>query len=511
MQLGGTPMTKMPELYACIYAREFPVQALLRLRPDIQSQACVALEGEPPLQTVCSLTPRARALGAEHGMTCVELDTLPPLRVLTRARKQEEGARTALLECAGTFSPRVEDRSTDTAFIAVIDIAGTDKLFGAPDQLAAMLLRRVQGLGISAVAAVSSNFHVAVCLAKGLSQKSRIQVVPRSGEQNALGPLPLTVLDLSESHAETFALWGINSLGMLANLPERELVARMGQEGRRLRQLARGESPHLFQPLEPAFALEERIELDSPVELLDSLMFVAGVMLEQLVLRAESRLVALACVTISLSLEGGATHSRTVRPALPSNDRHLWLKLLHLDLEGHPPPAAILSLTLTAEPGSTSKVQLGLFSPQMPEPGRLDITLARIAKIVGEGNVGRAVLRDTHHPEGFRMERFVVPSNEPRETPAASTNAVLRALRPAESIHLTLTERGPERLRFRQENYVVERAFGPWAARGEWWNSGAWGREQWDVVARCDNGSVLYGCLVRDLMLNRWQMVGLYD
>jgi protein ImuB len=58
---------------------------------------------------------------------------------------------------------------------------------------------------------------------------------------------------------------------------------------------------------------------------------------------------------------------------------------------------------------------------------------------------------------------------------------------------------------------VVEWAFGPWAARGEWWNSGTWGREQWDLVARCDNGNVLYGCLIRDVMLNRWQMVGLYD
>ena len=240
-------------------------------------------------------------------------------------------------------------------------------------------------------------------------------------------------------------------------------------------------------------------------------MFVAGVMLEQLILRASSRIVALASVTITLSLEGNDTHIRTVRPALPNNDRQLWLKLLHLDLEAHPPQAAILSLTLTAEPGYTSKVQLGLFSPQLPEPGRLDITLARIAKIVGEGNVGRPVLQDTHHPQGFRIEPFTVPSDEPRDVPARSTAAVLRALRPPESVQLTLNKQTPERFRFRQENYVVERAFGPWAARGEWWNSSIWGREQWDLVARGDNGSVLYGCLTRDVMLNRWRMVGLYD
>jgi impB/mucB/samB family len=141
--LGWTAMSKLPELYACVYAKEFPVHALLRLRPDIRSQACVVLEGELPQQTVCSMNPRARVLGAERGMTLVEIETLPPLQMLARARKQEEATRSALLECAGTFSPRVEDRSTDNAFIAVIDIAGTDKLFGTPDKLAALSKHQV--------------------------------------------------------------------------------------------------------------------------------------------------------------------------------------------------------------------------------------------------------------------------------------------------------------------------------------------------------------------------------
>jgi hypothetical protein len=38
--------------------------------------------------------------------------------------------------------------------------------------------------------------------------------------------------------------------------------------------------------MEPSFQLEEKIELDMPVELLDSLLFVVGVMLKQLIARA---------------------------------------------------------------------------------------------------------------------------------------------------------------------------------------------------------------------------------
>ena len=333
----------------------------------------------------------------------------------------------------------------------------------------------------------------------------------RGEEAAALAPLPVGVLDLSEEQAETFSLWGIRTLGMLAALPEKELVARMGQAGRRLRQLARGECPHLFQPTEPAFTLEEQMELDSPVEILDSLLFVIGVMLDQLILRATDRVLALASVTVTLTLEGGTTHSRTVRPALPSNDKQLWIKLLHLDLEAHPPQAAILALTLTAEPGSISKEQLGLFAPQLPAPAHLDVTLARIRNIVGDECVGRAVLRDSHGPDAFRMEPFVIPSTQPLDVTPASLRAAVRQLRPPEAAFVILQSDRPKMFIFRERRYAVERAYGPWLAGGEWWGATLWGCEQWDLVARANDGAMLCCCLVRDLMLNRWQIAGLYD
>ncbi len=323
--------------------------------------------------------------------------------------------------------------------------------------------------------------------------------------------MSLTVLDISEEQAETFALWGIRTLGMLAALPEKELISRMGQSGKRLRQLARGEAPHLFRPVEPAFTLCERMELDSPVEILDALMFVANLMLEQLILRATARVLALASVSITLTLEGGATHSRTVRPALPTNDRQLWIRLLHLDLEAHPPQAAVLAVTLDAEPGSTSQVQLGLFSPQLPEPSRLDVTLARIRAIVGDENVGRAVLMDTHQLDGFRIEPFEIPSAQSAEGPSAPLRPAMRKLRPAESVVVTFQGERPGAFFFRQRRYSVERAYGPWLTNGEWWSGTLWGCEQWDLVARSPDGVALCGCLMRDVLRDQWQMAGLYD
>ncbi len=497
--------------YACLYLREFPARALLRLRPELRGKPVVVMEGQPPLEQVCSLNAKGRELGIVQGMTPVEVDTFSGVTVLPRSLKEEAATKAVLLECAGAFSPRVEDCCEDSAFLYVVDIAGTERLFGPAEAQAQKLLKRVRALGMTGCIAVSGNFHAAIALARGLSPRTTAQVVRRGEEAVALAPLPVSVLDLTEEQAETFSLWGIRTLGMLAALPEKELVARMGQTGRRLRQLARGECTHLFQPTEPAFILKEQMELDTPVEILDSLLFVINVMLDQLILRATDRVLALASVTVALTLEGDATHTRTVRPALPSNDKQLWIKLLHLDLEAHPPQVAILALTLTAEPGSINKEQLGLFAPQLPAPAHLDITLARIRNIVGDECVGRVVLRDAHGPDAFRMEPFAIPSAQPSNVTPASLRAAVRQLRPPEASFVILQSDRPRMFIFRERHYTVERAYGPWLTGGEWWGATLWGYEQWDLVARASDGAVLCCCLVRDLMAERWQIAGLYD
>ncbi|HWE83535.1 MAG TPA: DNA polymerase Y family protein [Terracidiphilus sp.] len=506
-------MSRPEELYACVCAREFPAQALLRLRPELRPRACAVMEGEPPLQQVCAMTEHARTMGVACSMTKVEVETFPNLAILSRSPQEEAATRVVLLECAGSFSPRVEECSQDRTFRCVLDISGTELLFGPPQQLAQTLRARIRALGIAAFVAVSRNVHAAIVLAAGLSAHQPVSVVAAGQQSEALAPLPVSVLDLTDEQQETFALWGITTLGRLAELPQKELIARMGQDGHRLRQLARGERPHLFQPVEPPFVLSERMDLDTPVELLDSLLFVIGAMLDQLIQRAHTRILALAAITVTLSLEGGATHIGAVRPALPTCDKQLWIRLLHLDLEAHPPSAAIVGIALEAEPGKTDKVQLGLFSPQLPEPSRLDVTLARIRALVGEENAGRAVLRDAHAPESFRMEPFALPraQHKQADAPPSSSRMAMRRLRPQERASVILQHEKPASFSFRERRYTVERAYGPWAASGDWWNPSLWAMEEWDLVARAQDGSLLCCLMTRAPAQNLWEVAALYD
>jgi protein ImuB len=500
---------RMTELYVCVHVAEFPAQALARLRPELTRGAMVVVEGEAPLEQVISANGAARRMGVRRGMTKAELESFGAMTVLRRSGSEERSAEIALLEAAGAFTPRVQvvKASAQAAWTMVLDMAGTERIFGPVEQSLAELRRALRGLKFKVRMAASANFHAAVCMAGAGARP--VTVIPEGREAEWLAGLPLGCLGLTAQQAEAFELWGLKTLGELAALPEVDLIVRLGQEGKRLRLLARGQHKHLMVPREEVFALEEFLELDAPVELLESLLFVLGPMLGQLIARARNHALALAKVKVVLGLDGGGEHVRTIKPALPTADRELLLKLLHLDLEAHPPAAGVLTVRLTAEAGKRGKVQMGLFSPQLPEPARLDVTLARIAALVGEERVGRARLKDTHRPESFAMERFVVPAGAAKTQEARSCVA-LRRLRPPLALEVWREGERLSGFRMRGAVYRIEQAHGPWRRSGEWWSGEVWSSEEWDVEAVGAEGRVV-GVVSYDRLGRVWRLEGLYD
>lgn len=495
------------ELYLCVHATEFPAQALVRLRPELQPEPVAVLEGRPPLEAICALNRQARQMGAAWGMTRLEAEGIPGLRLVKRSIESEEAARAVLLECAEHFTPRMEDASQGTACSCVLDIAGTGLLFGPPETLAHRLRAALASTGFRVSLAVSANFHAARLKA---AASRGVAIIPEGEETSALSRLPLSVLGLAPDHAETFAVWGIRTLGELAELPEVDLIARLGQPARQWRELACGVLPHIFQPLVPDFTLKEFCEFETPVEQVDSLLFVGARMLDCLVGRAASRAMSLASLTLQMELEGGSTHHGVIRPALPSTDRKFLLKLLQLEFAAHPPQAAVLSFTITAEAGQSSKVQLGLFAPQMPEPSRLDVTIARLKAIAGEDRVGSPILEDKHRPGSFRMEDFAVPASS-GTAKTESPRLALRRMRPPVPVSVAMHANRPVRFRDLEHNYEVTAAYGPWRASGCWWSTEGWDEEEWDVLATTQDRASVACLLMRDCSQNAWHLVAFYD
>jgi protein ImuB len=179
--------------------------------------------------------------------------------------------------------------------------------------------------------------------------------------------------------------------------------------------------------------------------------------------------------------------------------------------------------------------------------------------------VGGAELLDTHHPAGFRMQRFVPATPESRSASTrsrknknqkedkdsaeppdhAASNHVgtanapitaLRIFRPPLQATVTLRDGQPAHIVCARRKEVAGNILwmaGPWRSSGDWWEQDGWSRDEWDIaialpVARnqlsIGSGQLLLASspspekpslalyrLVHDLLSGRWFVEGTYD
>jgi protein ImuB len=407
---------------------------------------------------------------------------------------REDSAR--LVACALDFSPWVEETAPDTV---TLSIAGLTSLFGSPQNVAEALARRAAELGLAANVAVAPNPDAAVHGAHGFTG-----VVAMSEKEAGL--LPIDLLEAPPEIAATLAMWGIRTFGELAALPEDGIAERLGPPGVHLQKLARGEGARPLRPANPPPAFEQSFELETPLVLLEPLSFILARLLAEMCARLDSHGLATHELRLHLNLANGGAHERTLRLPFPMRDAKAFLKLLSLDLDSHPPPAPVTAVFLSFEPVNPRVVQHGLFLPPAPEPQKLELTLARIAKLVGAGNAGSPELLDTHRPGAFRMKRFTVAPNG-GVARRVEGRLALRVFRPALRARVEAHGGRPAQVEARGVRGRVVELAGPWRTSGDWWRSNAWSRDDWDVAL---SDGALYR-LWRDRQADEWFLEGRYD
>ena len=330
---------------------------------------------------------------------------------------------------------------------------------------------------------------------------------------------------------ETLRRWGIHTCAEFAALPEVAVVERLGQEGRRWQLLAQGADAQPLIVAEFPLRFEECMEQESPVELLEPLLFILNRLLEQLCARLRMHILAASEIKVTLAMQrndsrGGEPleHVRTLRLPEPAKEAKFLLRLVRLDLEMHPPASPVVAVRITASPTAARSRQLGLFLPLNPSPERLEITLARIQKIVGEKKVGSAVLVDTHRPNAFQQNRFVLPetwANHSDDAPAATS--AMRMYRPPLPANVEFAEGKPVQLACEGVRLEILACAGPWRTKGDWWLETAWAREEWDVEvllsqpreqlelgSGAEEETGLYR-IYNDRLLDLWFVEGAYD
>jgi len=471
------------------------------------------------------------------------------------------GASEALVELAFTFSPLVELTRADTV---VFDVAGQDLLFGKVldvdadgdlfSRLAATIAQRVRQVNVKANICIAANPDTAIHAARLLSQTT---IIHAGDELTHLGLLSIKQLDCSlaaveqrqaEDIYETFALWGVRTFRDLAELPLAGVAERLGQEGVRLQQLAQGRTDRALNLVRPPIGFEQSLELEHPVSELEPLSFILSRLLNQLCANLNEHALAANELRLQLlsvpgalatgsrgDLQGmgsldlvanapGTDTERAITLPVPMRNPKTLLRLLLFEIEREPPPAPIVAITIIAEPVKPRAAQTGLFIPLAPEPEKLEITLARLAKLVGEENVGSPELLDTHRRDAFRVKRFSVTSarKKSRSNPPSAvgnTQSVMgfRIFRPPWLAQVHTSKGQPIHVDARAKlsrklSGQIVRAAGPWRGSSDWWRTDVWARDEWDVaVFDAQQGGEVLCRIYRDLISEQWFVAGIYD
>jgi len=406
-------------------------------------------------------------------------------------------------------SPRVEDGG---AGLVYVDAVGLTWLHGDPAAVGRRLVSQARGVGFPGCRVALAGSRTAARVA-AVRAAEPVMVVPPGAERAALAGAPLAALDLAPDLVATLEGWGVRTLGELAALPRDGLAVRLGPAGLRAHDLALGHDRDPFCAWTPPPFWDEAQGLEWEIDSLGALAVVLDAVLGRLCARLVAASLAADALDVRLELASGGHHARAVALAVPMCEVKPMLALLTLDLEAHPPAAAVTRVTVSAHPVRARAGQGGLWQPPAPRLRDLVAVLARLAALVGPDNVGSPRLDDSHRPDAYALTAFAPPDEPggaggertPRPDPPLSDahRLVLRRVRPARRVAVATDDERPSRV----DGQRVVGCAGPWRASGAWWDVQAWARDEWDVAL----GDGTLCRLARDLTTDGWSLDGVYD
>ena len=470
-----------------------------------------------------------------------------------------EGTDQAALDAvAREFSPRVEACGPREI---TLDLSGVERLFGDARTIAAEMRRTAADRGVRVRVAIAATRSAARLF---VHHRAGLTVIEPGSEAEMLASLPLSLLgnvsnasndsnvsNVSNGLLSTLRQWGLRTLGDFAALPPDDVAARLGQAGVEWQRVARGEDQRPLVPAVPEERFEQTLDLEWPIEGLEPLSFVLGRLMEPLSAHLERRDRGAAILHVRLHLVTRTIHDRSLQLPAPMRDARTLRTLALLDLESHPPDAAIDRVTVAVDPTPGRVVQYSLLTRPLPSPEHLSTLAARLAALMGEGRCGSPVSVDSWRPGECAMKPFAPRDSSSihskddtlrhRDTEGRNSVGVLGASVPRwagevnNAGHPVVALRRfrlpiPVRVRVEGGRPVhvwtrrsltggrIDVASGPWRTSGAWWEEalvsskphrgeGGWDRDEWDVALA---DGVTYR-LFRERDCEKWFVEGLVD
>jgi DNA polymerase IV len=210
-----------------------------RDRPELRGRP-VIVGGDPNARGVVSAASyEARRFGVHSAMPLRTAAALCPNGVFlpVDGRKYRDASR-AVMEVLRRFTPRIEQISIDEAFL---DVAGSEALFGSPQEIAARIKADVRAEVQLTVSVGVASTKLVAKIASDLRKPDGLVVVPVGEEEAFLAPLPISRLwGVGGQTRAALSEYGVRTIGDLARLEPELLVRRLGKHGGTLVERARG-------------------------------------------------------------------------------------------------------------------------------------------------------------------------------------------------------------------------------------------------------------------------------
>ena len=435
----------------------------------------------------------ARTMGVQRGLRRREAQArCPDLAVLPRNEAAEARTFEPVVAALEQIAPGVE---LTRPGLAAIDVRGPTRYFGGETGVLHALSRSVSGLP------ALHDIDVQIGIADGAfaaEQAARRGIVVEPGASgDFLNALPIGTLDPSGTSplVDLLRRLGIRTLGGFAALPVRDVLVRFGPDGVWAHRQAGGKDDRPLAARRPPAEFTVTLDLEPPVDRVDTLAFSARGIAEQFVGDLAAHGLACTCLELQAMTENGEETVRRWRHAgvLGAND---VLDRVRWQLEGwlsgpSRPTAGINRVRLVPiETVPTGAHQQALWGGSGASDERAGRALARVQTLLGHGSVLTPVVEGGRDPS--QRTRLVPWGDEPLPRrspdqpwpgalPAPAPSVLLDPPRPAQVLDaqrrtVIVTERGampapPALFAMGAERPVAVQSWaGPWPVDERWWS-----------------------------------------
>lgn len=251
---------------------------------------------------VVAATAAARAEGVAVGLRRREAQRrCPGLAVLADDPARDARAFEPVLAALDALTPRLEAGCPGWCSFPT---RGPSRYLGGDEAMAARAVAVVasvlDGRGPCRVGVADGAFAAGLAARRAVGPGRPSTVVPPGGSAAFLAELPLDALDRPELVGLLGRL-GLRTLGDLAALPVAAVTARFGAEGAVVHRLAWGADPHVADLRPPPLDLAVAVQLDPPVDRVDTAAFAARGLAERFHGGLAER--GLACLRVRIEAE----------------------------------------------------------------------------------------------------------------------------------------------------------------------------------------------------------------